>query len=732
MTQRLDFFAPCPRGVEPLLAEELRRLKLRGVRPQRGGVMFSGSTRDGYRACLWSRLASRVLLSLGDLDPTSADTLYEGVRALPWEDHLRAGGTLAVDVTGTNAALRNTQFTAVRTKDAIVDRLRDMYGRRPSVDTAAPDVRVNVVVGEGRAKISIDLSGEPLHRRGYRKPGEQVTAPIKENLAAAVLEIAGWPAIMAQGGGLIDPMCGSGTIAIEAALMATDSAPGLTRSRWGFTGWLGHDEEAWSTLLDRADERAERGRAAVAPIIASDLDRRAIAIARDCASRAGMGRIIDVHVADFADVRAPEGVSSGLLVTNPPYGERLSEREELPGIYATLAKVLRTGLEGWTLGVITSDPGLAEGLSMRPSHTHELYNGRIPATVSVFSATAVSQVFEGGRRIPSDAEIEQDPGAVAFANRLKKMAKHVGSWARKSGVTCYRVYDADLPDYNIAIDVYESAKDGSLYAHVAEYAPPSDVDEDKAARRILMAERIVSTVLGIDPARVLVKRRERKRGSAQYEKLDQARVTTMIKENDLLFEVNFSDYLDTGLFLDHRDMRRWVRDHAQGTRFLNLFAYTGSATVYAAAGGAASTTTVDLSTTYLHWATRNLAANGLAGPAHRMIRDDVSAWVDKAAESGERYDLVFCDPPTFSNSKRMDATWDVQRDHADLIARVAALLADDGTLVFSCNKRKFKMDTEALSTAGLHGRDITRSTIPKDFERSGEVHSCWIIRRSDA
>jgi 23S rRNA (guanine2445-N2)-methyltransferase / 23S rRNA (guanine2069-N7)-methyltransferase len=731
VTERLSYFAPCARGVEPLLADELRRIGSHGVRPQRGGVLFTGNASAGLQVALWSRLASRVLLSLGTLDGSSADALYEQVRAIAWEDHVTPTGTIAVDANGVNAALRNTQFTAVRVKDAIADRFRDRTGERPSVDTRSPDLRVNIVIAGDKARLAIDLSGEPLHRRGYREQGVQVAAPMKETLAAAVLEVAGWREIAAAGGAFLDPMCGSGTLAIEAAMIAADIAPGLLRpsSAWGFSRWLGLDIDAWETLVERAEARRERGLRRTLDITGSDADAGAVRIAADCAARAGLEKEVALRVRRLDEVERPEGADTGLLAMNPPYGERLAERAQLPGLYAEISRVARRGFVGWSLAVISPDERLAEGLAMRPRTTVELYNGRILAPVSVFDVTESPAAGLG-----TAEGLALDESGTAFANRLRKMARHTGQWARRTGVTCYRIYDADLPDFNLAVDIYEGAGqwEGRIWAHVAEYAPPSGVDPVRAAERMELATAVVAEVLGIEIADVFVKRRERQRGTAQYERAADRGVVVTVAENGLLFEVNLSDYLDTGLFLDHRDTRAWLRDQAAEKRFLNLFAYTGTASVYAAAGGASRTTTVDLSSTYLEWAGRNLERNGFGGASHELIRADVTSWLDEAARRQARYDLIFCDPPTFSNSKRMEDTWDVQRDHADLLVRTGALLAEGGTLVFSCNRRRFTLDEEALAAAGMSVRDISKRTIPKDFERNPRVHSCWVITRGGA
>ena len=777
MPELSELFAPTPRGTERLLAEELRALGCARVRPLAAGVSFAGTPKDAYRALLWSRIASRVLLTLARVPAATADELYAAVAELPWEEHVRAGGTIAVDAVGTNPELRNTQFTAVRVKDAIADRFVARYGRRPSVDTRDPDVRVNVVIRAEKATVSIDLSGEPLHRRGYREPGVQVEAPMKENLAAAVLAFAGWAEIAAAGGAFVDPMCGSGTLAIEAALLAGDVAPGLTRTRWGFERWLGHDEAAWEAVLGEARERRAAGLAALGGgrVVASDADPRAVEVARACVARAGLREHVAIVRREVGALEAPEagagegarGQASaaprGLVATNPPYGERIDARGGLPALYAELGCRLREGFGGWRLAVITPDDGLERGLGMQAERRLELYNGRILSPVRVFEVgesvegadgaplrsgssagaltpPASSPPAESSLRgapfapAPASPAVPMDPSTQAFANRLRKMARHYEKWARKAGVSCYRVYDADLPDFALAIDVYAgaAADEGKRWVHVAEYAPPRGIDPERAARRLADATAIAAEVLGVGADDVFVKVRERQRGSAQYGRMARTRVTGTVAEGGLLFEVNLSDYLDTGLFLDHRPTRAWLRELAAEKRFLNLFAYTGTASVYAADGGAVATTTVDMSATYLAWAQRNMALNRFGGSAHRRVREDVLQWLEAAAATpAERFDLVFCDPPTFSNSKRMRETWDVQRDHVALISRIADVLAPGGLVVFSCNRRRFELDVEALGAAGLSASDVTARTIPKDFERRPTVHSCWTIRRTE-
>jgi 23S rRNA (guanine2445-N2)-methyltransferase / 23S rRNA (guanine2069-N7)-methyltransferase len=721
MPERFGYFVPCPKGVEPLLADELRAIGVGGVRPQRSGVLFAGTVADGLRVLMWTRLGSRVLLKLGEVDASSADSLYAGVAEIGWEDHLRATGTLAVDATGVNDALRNTQFSAVRVKDAVADRFRDRFGRRPSVDVRSPDVRINLAVRADKATISIDLAVDPLHRRGYREPGVQVTAPMKETLAASLLVWAGWPKIAEKGGPLVDPMCGSGTIAIEAALMAGDVAPGLLRGEPAAARWLGFDAPAWSQLVTEAEARRAARADRIPPITASDFDTRAVAVARRCVQRAGLEDAVIVERRELSTVAAPAGEAPGLVATNPPWGERLSDRRDLPDLYRALSEVLVTHFSGWRCVVASPDPALARALGIRQEGSQVLGTGKGAATVTLFD---VEREPEVARTLA--------PGSEEFANRLGKMAKHHGKWAKRTGVTCYRIYDADLPDFAVAVDLYQgaAADDGKRWAHVSEYAAPANIDEQAASARLESAVEVVADVLGMAPGDVFVKRRARQKGASQYERSADEGMRAVVAEAGLLFEVNLSSYLDTGLFLDHRDTRALVRDMSRGKRFLNLFAYTGSVSVYAAAGGAASTTTTDLSATYLDWAGRNMQLNGFEGAEHQRIQRDTSEFLARARKREDVYDLVFCDPPTFSNSKRMSGTFDVQRDHASLIASIETVLAEKGVLVFSCNRRSFDLDERALADMGLSATDITAKTIPPDFSRRPNVHRCWVIERS--
>ena len=714
----LTLFATCARGVEPLLADELRAIGASGVRPARAGVAFAGDLRMAYAACLWSRTASRVLMALGKVGAGSADELYEGVVALPWEDHVSPSGTLSVDfATDPNPAFRNTMFGALKTKDAIVDRMRDRFGERPSIDTAAPDLRVNVRVRSGKATVAIDLSGEALHRRGYREPGVQGEAPLKESLAAAMLLFAGWPGIAASGGALTDPMCGSGTLLIEGAWIAGDVAPGLLRPHWGFTGWLGHDPDAWNGLLEEADERAEAGLAGLPPIEGWDADPEAVALAVANIARAGLRGRVRAAARGVDAFVPPDGATHGLVAVNPPYGERMGEAAAAAELYRMLGERLRAGFGGWDYAVLAGDDTHAVALGQVPGVTHALYNGAIPVRLDVGV-------------IPPAQALDVTGGVSAFANRLRKDYRHLSKWARREGVSCWRVYDADLPDFAVAVDLFD-CDDGVRRAVVAEYEAPSGIDPLVAGIRLHQATEAVAEVLAVAPAEVRVKVRRRQRGEAQYERIGKTGRFHEVQEAGAHLLVNLDDYIDTGLFLDHRMTRDIVAGLARAGSLLNLFCYTAAFTVRAAVAGAASSVSVDLSNTYLDWAKRNLDLNSIDTRSHRLVRDDVMNHLAVAGpEGGPRYDVVFLDPPSFSTSKGMDGTLDIQRDHVALVTAAARVLAPNGTLVFSTNMRKFRLDEEALAAAGLSVEDVSAKTIPPDFARNPRIHRCYLVRRA--
>jgi len=713
-------FATAPKALEGLLADELRALGALDVKETRAGVAFRGDLVLAYRACLWSRIANRILLPIAAFPAPDPEALYKGVQAVDWSQHLGPDGTLAVEFNTSRSKITHSHFGALKVKDAIVDQFRERSGERPSVATEQPDVRINVYVLDDHATLSLDLSGESLHRRGYR--AATVAAPLKENLAAAILLRAHWPRIAAEGGALVDLMCGSGTLPIEAALIAADIAPGLNRSYYGFLRWRGHDASTWETLLAEAQARRDAGLQSLPSIRGYDHDPSAVRAALANVARAGLSGHVHIERRELADCRAEPPEPAGLVVANPPYGERLGEESELPALYRALGDALKRCYSGWQGAVFTGNPDLGKVMGLRAQKLHPLWNGAIECRLLRFDIEEQWFVVERSpvEKLLRHASAELTPGAAMFANRLRKNLKTLGKWARTEGLCCYRLYDADMPEYALAIDLYEGAQ---RWAHVQEYAAPRSIDPARAHERLKEALSALPGTLDLPVANIFLKVREKQKGKSQYERLAERGEFHEVREDGLKLLVNFTDYLDTGLFLDHRLTRRLLGELARGRRFLNLFGYTGVATLHAAAV-ARATTTVDMSHTYLDWAQRNLALNGFTGRQHELIQADVFTWLRE--ERDRRYGLIFLDPPTFSTSKRMHGTLDIQRDHAELIRHCLALLAPGGVLYFSSNRRGFKLDPALAELAQID--DITAQTLDEDFKRPPPAHRCWKLR----
>lgn len=847
-----EFYASCPEGFEAALADELRGMGLRQVRPLKGRVAFAGSPADAERACLWSRLASRIFVVLGRFACANAEDLYEATHSIAWERILRAGATIAVTARGTNDELRNSHFAALRVKDALCDRMLEVEGRRPNVDTDDPDARISLTLRGNRASIQLDLSGDPLFKRLPREATRTHAAHVlRPDYAALACAQGNWQEICsaaltntkdamrdedtaapadggvpangnAPAGGsipadstverptptlpvLIDACCAGGGVVLEAASILTDRAPGLERRNWGFQSWSEHDAATWRELLNEADRRAELAKGRVARIVATDPSGDAVACARRILKAAGLADRVIFAQPDL------DKISRKLMMPACCGGEprgfvfldttetAISKMSRVLDLATSLhagacgAEAVRAMLSTMPTVALTRDDLLIRTLG-EPARSLRVMPNNEEAELAVFSAAngAIS-AGEGnvaaGDSTPAEDAVESSvapspattlidlgdgkpcpvliPESEQFARRLRKVAKLRRKWAQREGVTCYRVYDADLPDYSAAIDLYEgSATTPGRWLVIAEYAAPREVDPALAEARLLDILTLAPRILQVDPDNVFAKARIRSRGGSQYGKQAggsnpgkggkprgtrggsasnrpsqgagsgtpsdiRTRRLPLIEEGGLTFAVNFNDYLDTGIFLDHRITRGLVREHARGKRFfLNLFAYTGTATCYAADAGVEETVTVDLSNTYLDWAERNMEQNGFVGPDHHYVRADVMSWIRDMRQTRNRWDLIFCDPPTFSNSSKMGRrTWDVQRDHVELLVGLSRLLSREGEAIFSCNLRTFRPDIEELARAGVVLTDITDETIPEDFARNKKIHHCYLVKR---
>ncbi len=707
-----QLFATTSRGFEELLKVELTELGAQEAKVVQGGVHYQADDETLYRTLLWSRLASRILFPLIETKIYSDLDLYAAVSGFNWLAQFDERVTFFVDFNGTNQEIRHTQFGAMRVKDGIVDYFERQGKTRPDVDKIQSDVRIHAYLNRENLVISLDLSGEALHLRGYREDAGQ--APLRETLAAAIVMRSGWQA----GSPLVDPMCGSGTLLIEAAQMEAKIAPQLYRLHWGFDFWKLHNQSAWEKVKNEAIELAEEKQSEIQPhFYGFDLDHRVLKKAQKNAQNAGVSHLIKWQQGDVAALKNPSLNEVGTVICNPPYGERLGTTPALIALYSVFGQRLKKEFCGWNVSVFSSESTLLDCLRMRARRQFKAKNGPLDCVQKNYQ---VSERKSDESTAENELEFNRTSEvATDFANRLQKNIKKISKWAKQQGLDAYRLYDADLPEYNLAVDRYAD------YIVVQEYAAPKNIDENKARQRLVDAVTATLHVTGVETNKLILKVRQKQKGTNQYEKLANKGEYFYVNEYGVQLWVNLTDYLDTGLFLDHRLTRKMIGELAKGKDFLNLFAYTGSATVHAALGGAKSTTTVDMSNTYLNWAEQNLILNDIEGKQHKLIQVDCLQWLEKC---DRQFDLIFVDPPTFSNSKRMEESWDVQRDHVKLMSNLKRVLSNNGTIVFSNNKRGFKMNLVALEELGLSAVEISHKTLPLDFERNKQIHNCWMIQ----
>lgn len=856
--QCYEFFATCPRGFEQLLARELASLQLDRIRPLSGRVSFFGTVFDGYRACLCSRIASRIICVIARVDASCAEELYQHVCAIRWEDHITQYTRIAVSAHGTNTKLTNTQFVALKTKDAIVDTCLAHTGWRPEIDVHAPNLTIDVHLSQNRATVGIDFSGTALCIRGYERklaaPRPQAAGKsgvrgglsgrgflaanpfdkhksaasspsLRSDYACALLSYARWFAACRHPHPTLVVLSTSHKeLIVEAVAQALGVAPGKQRMHWGFEGWKQHNAQSWKRALAQSEthERAQqeqvecvhvqvltidaahtmRTDALIAAlrsygvnpdyvdIRSAPLDAGAqpakANVQKTAAAGAGTGTRTDGAAADeqepcyIADVTAAhvhnDAACCQALVqlrsfiayvdvqTQTQPQEELQEQLKTQAAAVVYAPADLLALLRETHYPMQQAPLLTQ--KGRDSMTCAQLKGNAHTQAQVVLA---GDFTNGEKRSYSVL----DEGAQQFADRLRKMYKQRRAAAQAQDVSCYRIYDCDLPDFALSIDMYAEDADyvrefGRAYHEPAqflmidEYAAPREIDAHKAKRRLYDAIQLASLICNVPYARIYVHKRTRAKGGSQYSEqaqstkfvpkpridsrddCDERRVLTripagshLIDEGGLCFEVNFTERHDCGIFLDLRDIRSEIREMAKQThgskRFLNLFAYTGTSTCYAADGGAKFTTTVDMSAPSLAWAQRNMARNGFTGSEHEFVQADVLEWVQDMRHSANRWDLILCDVPTFSNSSRMKrSSWDVQRDHAELIITLSRLLTKNGKAIFSCNLRTFTLDADTLAKARVHVEPLGSASVPFDFARSKHVHRAFIITREQS
>lgn len=713
-----NFFATCPKGLENLLFRELEDLKASSVKETVSGVSFSGNMELAMRVCLYSRFASRIIMNLNTFRCDDDTDLYLGAKGIGYERYFDSDKTIAVSFNGTNRHIRNTQYGALRVKDAVCDRFVECKLERPDVQKHNPDIHIIATLKKGELAVGIDLSGSAQFWREYHRTTG--AAPLKENLAAAMVVRSGFNGSQ----NFIDPMCGSGTLLLEAALLATDTAPGLARSSYGFMNLKDYDENKWQEIYNEALERSSQGKRKAqelgVKIFGFDADSAVVQRARDNIEHAGFSELVSVEHCLLDNLTNPcQGVNElpCVVVTNPPYGERMGNFNELILLYTTLGHKLKTLFKGGRAAVISTSQELLSCLRLSLDKSYRLFNGALECQLRVFNLD-----HESGEQAPQ-TDANQVLVAVDFSNRLTKNLKNLEKWANREKISAYRIYDADLPDYNAAIDRYNQ------YYIIQEYQAPSSIKAHVAQKRLLDMIAATIKVTGAIGDDVIVKSREKQKRESQYAKRDDALGHYIeIYEQDVVFKVNLQDYLDTGLFLDARPIRRLIRSISAGKDFLNLFAYTCSASVMAALGGAKSTTSVDMSRTYLDWGKDNFKLNGFdldgynATGNHHFTQDDCLSYLSR--DHGKTYDLIYIDPPTFSNSKRMEKSFDVQRDHLLMLGNLTRHLNDGGVVIFCTNKRNFKLD-DGVAQYGFTVENITPKTFDPDFKRDQQLHTCF-------
>ncbi|GAA0311425.1 bifunctional 23S rRNA (guanine(2069)-N(7))-methyltransferase RlmK/23S rRNA (guanine(2445)-N(2))-methyltransferase RlmL [Psychrobacter aestuarii] len=744
----LELIITCADGLELPLQTELASFGISSEIKSTGRLAITASLRDLYTICLWSRVASRVLMPIKrrniNKEYDVAEQLYGLAKSVNWLEQFSVDDTFAIRLSVDKRVAVNQQFAMLRIKDAIADTFNEASGSRPNVDSRNPDFAIFATVNDKQAELYLDLSGTSLHRRGYRVA--MTEAPLKENLAAALLYSAGWHKKNEDGSRyydtLVDPMCGSGTFLIEALLMHCDYAVGIDKAarQFGFYAWQHHDAELWNSLVGDAQSRFAAALAKVQEnpeslpnVLGFDADIGAIIATQKNLLAAGLHDVVPhitlenralVHLSrQLRPLVTAGSIKRPLIMTNPPYGERLGDEAMIKPLYQALALQLQDSFAGSgiapKLGVLAAHVEQADILPITEPETLRCHNGAIVVyfrhgTLQMRQNIPLIERFEK-REI--DSEEAQD-----FINRLQKNLQRLKKIAMKSGVTNLRIYDADLPDFKVAVDVYGD------YVHVQEYAPPKSIPPETAKKRFNLALLGIREVLGVNREQVFIKTRARQSGNEQYSKQGQADKKGkfhIVKEDNAYFYVNFTDYLDTGLFIDHRNMRARIKAASANQRVLNLFAYTCTASTHAALAGASHVTSVDLSQNYLDWGKQNFVLNGIdiERRHYQFIAADTFEWIKN---NTEQYDVIFIDPPTFSNSKKFQGTFDVQRDHAALINRAMNRLSSDGVLFFSNNFTRFELDE------GLRQRydviDITAKTIGFDFNIKKPIHQSFEFR----
>lgn len=709
--ETFSLFISCSKGLEYLLKDELEKLGFSVTKVSPQGIYGPADLKMIYHLALWSRLASRIHLILSRHPAESREEIYQASYQFPWDALFNADQTLAIEFHGSSTHIRNSLFGAQIIKDAIVDYFQETHGKRPSIDRKFAAIKLHAHLKESMLTIALDFCGYSLHQRGYRK--EQGAAPLKENIAAALLIRAKWPELMNEDLSLLDPCCGSGTLVIEAALMAAKIAPGLLRTDQAFHNFKFHQEKLW---LQCKQEAASAQIHPKLKLYGSDQSGSMILKAKTNSILAGVEDYLEFDNIELKSCRPK--TKKGLFISNFPYGERLSDTENLVALYRSCGILLHEYFKNWEAAIFTYDEYLAKSISLRAHKRYIFFNGPLQCKLYCFKIDENNYLKTDEAPIKKEPIelISDTPQKIVLINRLQKNYRHLKKWAQRNQYDAYRVYDADLAEYNYAIDLYKD------YAVLQEYMAPKTIELERAEKHSAELIDAVKIALKIDPERIIIKARKPQKGSNQYQKLDQSQHRLIIQEGSAQFKVNLYDYLDTGIFLDTRLLRLKFGLLPPGTQFLNCFSYTASASVHAALAGAL-TTSIDLSKTYISWSKENFVLNKINLSNHQFIQTDYFSWLK---ENHQKFDIIYLDPPSFSNSKRMNGTLDIQRDHLDLIKETMKHLKPNGTLFFISNLRGFRLSKDLHND--FHIIEGNNATIDIDFKRNQKIHHSFTIK----
>lgn len=702
----LDAFVSCPKHLELLLKDELLNLGAEKAAEGLAGVHASATAEVWLQAVMWSRLANRIYLKIESAVCADQKGLYKAIAAIQWSALCKEiPKTLSIKFNGTNKELKNTHFSSQVTKDAICDQMNEAYGFRPKVVKSDGHLSVYARLKYKQLEIYQDITGHSLHQRGYR--GTNTLAPLKENLAAAVLLRAGWPEAAANNHNLIDPMCGSGTLLTEGWQMACDMAPNLQLKSHALFSWHGFDSNLWTQMMIDAEKRCAAGMENYkGQVIGVDHHKDSITQANQNLDNLPHNKRISFQYQTLDKFRIPP--RNNLIVCNPPYGVRL--QKNYLSSWIQLRDWLKTKVKDAKAAILTPDEAKGWLLGYRGANSYALLNGAIPIQLRLFDVKPDNQLD-----VPEGQLFALPAAAQMLANRLKKNKNNLNQWLEQNQIEAYRLYDADLPEYAVAIDCYQN------HVHIQEYQAPKTIDPKRAALHLHHVMLAVQSVIQPKAEKIYLKTRQIQKDNQQYDKFNDEEDRFVINEQGRKYLVDLEQYLDTGLFLDHRWLRNQVQAESKGKKVLNLFSYTGAISVAAAKGQAQSVTSVDTSKTYLKWAEDNFALNSLRSPHHKFVRADVMSYLSR---SKEQFDLIIADPPTFSNSHSRDEDWEVQKDHQKLIDACMEILSKTGVLYFSNNFKKFALDIDIKEKYSV--KNITDKSFDPDFKQS-KIHHCYQI-----